>query len=103
MKTKHEPQVKIYSNTDNIDINEKCIGLDVSITDDRTKNRGLHIQIRHSGDKNTYDFANELQTHIVKCVNMHDELVEALEQLLYGQSYEVRDKLEPLLKKAKGE
>lgn len=55
---------------------------------------------------NVFDEANA--AHIVKCVNMHDELVEALEAAANSSGfqymfYETREKINAALAKARGE
>lgn len=58
---------KIMKNTDSVDIDQKCLGLSPrrdsipqDVADYIHKNRGLHIQIRHNGDPQTFAQANDL-------------------------------------------
>lgn len=80
MKTKW----KINHNTDSIDIDQKCIGLSPrreSIPSDVAEhihsNRGLHIQIRHNEDAQTFAQANDL----AKLIHAAPYMLEALELL----------------------
>lgn len=52
--------LKISPNTDSLDIVQKCIGLDTNIHGTDSVNRGLHIQIRHNGQRQTFRKANEI-------------------------------------------
>lgn len=111
MSTQKHTPIKLTSNTDSIDIDQKSLGLDVT-PNDYSDNRGLHIQIRHNGTKGTFNAAVHLKDHIVKAVNLHEELIAALTKLvdsnLNGKeqtrmSVEEFGKIYQLLKKAKGE
>lgn len=68
------PKFRIQPNTDSVDINSKCLGVDVWVPGDSLSllnmNRGLHIQIRHNGDKNTFEVANELSRLICNAPQM---------------------------------
>lgn len=62
--------IKAYKNTDSLDIQQKCLGISVfSKTEGVNNSRGLHIQIRHNGDKATYKQAIEIQNIIEKALN----------------------------------
>lgn len=69
---------RISNNTDSVDIDQKCLGLRVSLDNDNTNlmydNRGLHIQIRHNRDKNTFEAANQL----TKLLTAAPEMLEVL-------------------------
>ena len=66
-------KIRIQANTDTVDIESKCLGLSAWIEGDSVKllntNRGLHTQIRHNGDKATFEAANRVSARIVACVN----------------------------------
>lgn len=69
----------ITNNTDSVDIDAKCIGLDVQygkVTELHT-NRGLHIQIRHNRDQATFEEANRVARLIALC----PEMLEALREI----------------------
>lgn len=75
---------KISNNTDSVDIASKCIGLDPrrntiprDVADHIHRNRGLHIQIRHNGDAQTFAQANDL----AKLLRAAPSMLEALEKI----------------------
>lgn len=57
---------KATQNTDGYDISEKCAGVDVGGS---YADRGLHIQIRHNGDKQLVDCSLEIAAIITKAIN----------------------------------
>jgi hypothetical protein len=74
----------ITNNTDGIDMEQMCLGLDPkrpSIPNDVAEyihsNRGLHIQIRHNKDAQTFAQANDLASLICNA----PIVLAALEQL----------------------
>ena len=78
---------KITKNTDSIDVQQKCIGMNITRTtwpidvrDHLRTNRGLHLQIRHNGDKQTFGQANE----VANLISAAPDMLEALE-LLNGE------------------
>lgn len=52
-------------NTDTVDIDAKCLG----VTTLGYENRGLHIQIRHNGDKRLFEAACKIANVIEKALN----------------------------------
>jgi hypothetical protein len=77
---------KIYPNTDAVDIDSKCLGLSVILENDSEvpNNRGLHVQIRHNRDRETFEIAS----HMSKLFASAPELLEALEHCVaYFEKY----------------
>ena len=71
------------------------------------KNNYCKIEVPKINSDNTFEIAmlnNATNAaHIVKCVNLHDELVEALNVLMmYGDNCDSHPEFENLLKRAKG-
>jgi len=58
--------MKFIKSTDNVDIAAKSIGIH---TMEGLDNRGLHIQIRHNGDKELFEKACKMAEIIVKALN----------------------------------
>ncbi len=101
---------KIYSNTDTIDIDQKCLGLSVylpsepiELRDHIAKNRGLKIQIKHNRDDRTFSEATSLASLIKAAPKMKKVLEYILkEQLDNGASGDseyirlIREALEPI-------
>ena len=82
-------QIKITKNTDSTDIDQKCIGLDASrafipadVRSHVHKNRGLHIQIRHNGDKQTFARASAVCDLIAAAPEMLEALEAVRDELL---------------------
>lgn len=78
-------QWKINRNTDFVDIQQKCVGLSprrnsipVDVADHIHRDRGLHIQIKHNGDAQTFAHAYDLAT----LISAAPEMLQALEQML---------------------
>lgn len=91
MKTKHSPgRIRIQKNTDTVDIEHKCLGLDIWIEGDSlnmlNSNRGLHTQIRHNGKKEVFDEA----CRVAQLIAAAPEMLEALNMLACEIEY--RDK-----------
>lgn len=67
-------KIRIQKNTDNVDIEQKSVGLDCWIEGDSQNllntNRGLHIQIRHNGNKDTFEAANDVAKLIANAPRM---------------------------------
>lgn len=65
---------RIQNNTDSVDIDQKCLGLSAWVEGDSVNllntNRGLHIQIRHNKNKETFDAACKLQNLLVAAPEM---------------------------------
>lgn len=106
---------KITPNTDSVDIDQKCIGLSPrrsSIPSDVAehihRDRGLHIQIRHNGDRQAFTQANDLSRLIAAAPEMLAALKEALANLrgldVPGEGYEapVNALLRDVINKAEG-
>lgn len=67
----------ISNNTDSTDIDQQCIGLDATrttfpkdVAEHIHQNRGLHVQIRHNRDRQTFSQANELARLIAAAPEM---------------------------------
>ena len=73
--------VHIQNNTDAVDIDQKCIGLDCWIEGDSVNllnsNRGLHVQIRHNSNKEVFEHSNK----IARLFAAAPELLRTLETL----------------------
>jgi hypothetical protein len=84
MKTKNM-KFKIQQNTDNLDITQKSLGLDAWVEGDSLNllntNRGLHIQIRHGGNKNVFEAANKLS----QLLSMAPEMLEFIKDVVEEQ------------------
>lgn len=77
------PIKRIINNTDAVDIEARCLGLDVyyaELTPLHTS-RGLHIQIRHNSDKATFEEANRVASLLVAAPEMLSTLKQAAETL----------------------
>ena len=76
---------KLITNTDNVDIDAKCVGVSAWVSGDSVSalnsNRGLHIQIRHNRDKATYLAANELAQLIAAAPEMRKGLAGLVEAI----------------------
>ena len=79
---------KIVNNTDNVDIDAKCIGLSPrrdtipqDVWDHIATNRGLHVQIRHNKDPQAFGQANELARLIATAPDLLQGLKDAEEAL----------------------
>lgn len=77
--------IKITENTDAVDIDQKCLGLNATresfprdIRDHIHKNRGLKIQIRHNGDAQTHGQAN----YVSRLISAAPELLKELKHLV---------------------
>lgn len=112
MKTpKHtKGRIRISKNTDGTDIDQECIGLDSWIEGDSTNklnsNRGLHIQIRHNQDDDTFEASNRIAHLIAAAPDMFDALETLLAEIeSQGINGDQQNKTLILnaLKKAKGE
>lgn len=75
----------IYINTDTVDIDQKCVGLNVylegvpaDIKDHIHKNRGLHIQVRHNRDPQTFTQACD----VAKLIAAAPEMLQALKTVV---------------------
>jgi len=76
---------KIVNNTDNVDVDAKCIGLSPrrdtipqDVWDHIATNRGLHIQIKHNKDPQAFAQANEL----ARLIAAAPELLESIKQFV---------------------
>lgn len=103
---------KLSQNTDTVDIDQKCLGVSPIYSGPETNNRGLHIQIRHNGDKATYEKAIEIQKLITAAPDLYEAIREALFFLQnvdpssreYQSAKEYRIRLtKDALKRARGE
>jgi hypothetical protein len=66
---------RIYTNTDNVDIEQKCLGLHVVATPSSANaDRGLHVQIRHNAHHETFEAAIKLQYILAASILMQDTL-----------------------------
>jgi hypothetical protein len=96
---------KITPNTDATDIDQKCIGLNVSRTDAPVSShvyndRGLHIQIRHNRNALTFDLSNDL----ARLIAAAPEMLEALEMAVKTLTdLEILIKVSNAITKARGE
>lgn len=108
---------KITPNTDTVDIDQKCIGLDVQsktwsrdVRDHLKTNRGLHIQIKHNQNPQTFAQANEVSNLIAAA----PELLKSLEAFMerykgikatspFDGSLEMWEEAKQIIKKARGE
>lgn len=74
-------EFRIQENTDTVDIDAKCLGLNAWVVGDSVNllntNRGLSIQIRHNRDKETFEAANKLS----QLVSAAPEMLRALNQI----------------------
>ncbi len=62
---------KMRYNTDSVDINALSLGIDAaSLESDLSRNRGLHIQVKHNGDSPTFKAATALQDLLVAAPDM---------------------------------
>lgn len=68
---------KLAKNTDSVDIDDKSLGISAYGEGDLNNNRGLKIQIRHNGDKATFERANELS----RLIFAGPEMLAVLKQL----------------------
>jgi len=75
-------QFKLQQNTDAVDIDAKCLGISAWVDGDSqnllNSNRGLHIQIRHNGNKETFDAATQLS----RLISASPLMLEALEHVM---------------------
>jgi hypothetical protein len=73
---------RIQRNTDNRDIEQECTGLDAWVPGDSVNrlksNRGLHIQIRHNRDQETF----ETSVKLAQLIAAAPELLEAIGSFL---------------------
>lgn len=88
-----------------VDIDAKCLGLSAWVDGDSTSklntNRGLHIQIRHNRDKETFEAASQLANILTVAPQMLKVLIEAERHL--GGRDDLCHRIQDLIKKAKGE
>ena len=84
-RKKNQTGWKITNETDSVDIDQKCLGISPwrpsipsDVSDHIHKNRGLHIQIRHNGDKQTFAQANDR----ARLITSAPELLESLKELV---------------------
>ena len=82
--SKYTSGLKFYKNTDSIDIQNKCIGMDIEcssipsdVRDHLKRNRGMHVQLRHNGDSQTFAQVNDALNLIAAA----PEFLEALEHI----------------------
>ncbi len=113
-KPKHTPGPawKIANNTDTVDIAQGCIGLDPfrgsiprDVWDHIRTNRGLHIQIRHNKDAQTFSQANDLARLIAAAPEMF-AFLERMERFFQDNPNGYQDLAsfcDQALKKARGE
>ena len=105
---------KIVKNTDSVDIDQKCLGLCPShpeISQDVYDKRGLHIQIRHNGDKQAFIEACNLSNLIAAAPDMFEQLQEIAESFDFSNNiedyhesmYYIVMSVRKILKKASGE
>jgi hypothetical protein len=77
---------RIQNNTDAVDIEQKCLGIDVWVPGDSLSllntNRGLHTQIKHNGNKDTFNAACELQ----KLLSAAPEMLEFIRRIVTEQA-----------------
>jgi len=88
---------KLTPNTDSIDIEQKSLGISPrrstiprDVADYIHENRGLHIQIRHNGNKQAFQQAVELQ----KLICAAPELLEALSECVSSLASEIAGEYE---------
>lgn len=100
----------ITQNTDSVDIQQKCLGLDATrsgfprdVADHIHTNRGLHIQIRHNGDKQTFAQSVEIANLLASASMLHHAGKELLhwERFMGGFEGEAWDLLRDALNKAR--
>lgn len=100
---------KITNNTDNVDLRDKCLGLDVSrdsipkdVADYILADRGLHIQIRHNENPQARGQANQ----IANLLSAAPDMLEAIETVVNKElnlSFESLCILKDAIRKARGE
>lgn len=81
--------IRITANTDSVDISHKSLGLDATrdtfpadIRDHIQRDRGLHIQIRHNQDPQTFAQAR----HLADLIAAAPDLLEALKLCLHDDA-----------------
>ena len=96
---------KLQKNTDGVDIDQKCLGISAWVIGDSTNelntNRGLHIQVRHNRDKDTFKAASEL-VNLLACAPEMFELLTTIRDEFKDQGLSTAD-IDRVLKKARGE
>ena len=102
---------KIIKNTDSVDIRESCLGLSPKkssipqdVADHIHSNRGLHIQIRHNKDPQTYAQACDLASLISCASEMLDVLDDIHTELVLQGDYldeELFLRIDKIIKKAR--
>lgn len=96
--------MKITKNTDAVDIDNHCLGLSCYIQGqpELNKARGLHVQIKHNADPETFRAASELSNLIATA----PEMLAALENLENDDSSTMPESawllVKNAIKKAKG-
>lgn len=102
---------KVAQNTDTADIDQRCLGLDVrrgtipsDVWDHIATNRGLHIQIRHNRDPQTFGQASDLSKFIAVACNNHYKLLAALKNALkyMPELSRLREDTEKVIAKVEG-
>lgn len=105
---------RIQENTDNVDIDQKCLGLSVWVPGDSVNllndNRGLHVQIRHNQNKETFEAANQLSKllkHSPDLLRLARLVIETNPGTVYlngsdGEMYAEFEALDQVIKKIEG-
>lgn len=105
--------MRITKNTDSIDIEQQCLGLDATrdsfpkdIRNHIHRNRGLHIQIRHNKDAQAFAQAADFANLIAAAPDLYEQLLyvtRVLEAALPDSTETLRGECHAILAKARGE
>jgi hypothetical protein len=102
---------KFAPNTDTVDISQKCLGISPTndaipsdVRDYIHSDRGLHIQIRHNGNKQAVEQAKAISRIICAAPEMLEALQNILEAYVHenGGYDDITDMVQTAIRKARG-